>query len=167
MEKKFFVAKAGLVFGLGVIFLSAQVNAFAYDHDRRYDHHKRSRSYRHSPVLLPWFSFRINLGRPCLGDRVIILPFGHRVRHIRGNTYYYYDGVYYQACPSGYIVVPDPVIFAPKVVSDNAITINIPNANGSYTVVTLVRYNNGYLGPQGEYYAQHPTVAQLRGLYGN
>ena len=32
--------------------------------------------------------------------------------------------------------------------------------------VTLKRSGNGFVGPQGEYYADNPTVEQLKVLYG-
>ena len=50
--------------------------------------------------------------------------------------------------------------------SADTVVINIPNEDGSYTPVTLVKHGEGYLGPQKEYYTGHPTVAQLRVLYG-
>ena len=53
-----------------------------------------------------------------------------------------------------------------KTTSDDAVTIHIPNASGGYTAVKLAKYKDGYKGPQGEYYPGHPTVDQLRALYG-
>jgi len=50
---------------------------------------------------------------------------------------------------------------------DSVTTINIPNSKGNYTAVKLIKKNNGYIGPQGEFYGEHPTVAQLKALYGN
>ena len=46
------------------------------------------------------------------------------------------------------------------------LVINIPNNNGSYTAITLIKRGNGYVGPQGEFYPGKPTVEQLRALYG-
>ncbi len=43
--------------------------------------------------------------------------------------------------------------------------IYIPNGNGSYTVVALRKTEKGFLGPQGEFYVDHPTVDQLRERY--
>jgi hypothetical protein len=45
--------------------------------------------------------------------------------------------------------------------------VNIPNKSGGFTPVTLVKLGDGYIGPQKEFYAGHPTVAQLQVLYGN
>jgi hypothetical protein len=55
----------------------------------------------------------------------------------------------------------------PKPESKDTATITIPNSKGGFTPVRLVKHNNGYLGPQGEFYAGHPTVDQLKALYGN
>ena len=60
----------------------------------------------------------------------------------------------------------DKVITAAIQRSGDIVTVNVPNARGGYTPVKLVKTANGYLGPQGEFYPNHPTVAQLKGLYG-
>lgn len=97
---------------------------------------------------------------------------------VGNNRYYYYDDVYYVDSPTGYIVVPEPVTTtrvvavqpAATVVSNvpgEVIVVNVPNSNGSFTPVKMTKRNDGYVGPQGEYYASHPTVAQLKVLYGN
>ena len=48
----------------------------------------------------------------------------------------------------------------------DTVEIHIPNDNGSYTLVTLKRTEKGFLGPQGEFYADHPTVDALKKRYG-
>jgi hypothetical protein len=121
-----------------------------------------------------WFGFEFLLSAPPFGAIVMSLPIGHHAVIIGGAQYYYYDNVYYKPCPSGYIVVPQPavvvspapVVLAPQQIPGETVTINVPNSNGSYTAITLVRRGNGYVGPQGEYYPDHPTVDQLRALYG-
>ena len=45
------------------------------------------------------------------------------------------------------------------------VTINIPSSKGGYTPVTLKKAGQGYLGPQGEYYSENPTVEELKALY--
>ena len=45
--------------------------------------------------------------------------------------------------------------------------INIPNSKGGFTPVRLIKHKNGYIGPQGEFYAGHPTVDALKALYGD
>lgn len=50
--------------------------------------------------------------------------------------------------------------------NDDVVVINVPNSNGSYTPVRLIKRYKGYEGPQGEFYPEHPTVEQLKVLYG-
>lgn len=112
---------------------------------------------------------------PPIGVMVSVLPMGHRTIIVGGINYYYYENVYYTDAQSGYVVVPAP---APKAVitytpiapaempPGESVTISIPNSNGSFTSIKLVKYKDGYLGPQGEYYPGRPTVDQLRVLYG-
>ncbi len=49
----------------------------------------------------------------------------------------------------------------------DTVTVSVPNAKGGYTAVKLVKRGGGYVGPQGEFYSGHPTVDQLKALYGN
>lgn len=46
-------------------------------------------------------------------------------------------------------------------------TVNVPNNQGSYTAVVIQQSGSGYVGPQGEYYPQFPTVSQLQTMYGS
>jgi len=112
---------------------------------------------------------------PPIGIAVTVLPPRYTTVIVGGITYYYADTVYYTESTSGYVVVPAPQA-APVVETQTtapaemppgkAISLNIPNSDGSFTEVKLVKYNEGYLGPQGEYYKGKPTVDQLRVLYG-
>ena len=128
-----------------------------------------------------WGGFATGLA---IGTIVTTLPPYYDTVYISGAPYYYYDSVYYRPSPSGYIVVPapatnavvaapaatavaaTPAVTQPKAVSGETVVINIPNASGGYTPVTLIKHKTGYIGPQGEYYEGHPTVEQLRVLYG-
>ena len=94
---------------------------------------------------------------------------------------YYYGNPYYPAAPVGYVGVAQPpvayvpasapaaapsVTQAPAVASvSDSVDIHIPNGNGSFTLVTLQKTEKGFLGPQGEFYADHPTEDQLRARY--
>lgn len=65
------------------------------------------------------------------------------------------------------VAQPAPVVSAPTTTySGDTVTINVPNNNGGYTAVVLKRSGNGFVGPQGEYYDQIPTTAQLQAMYG-
>ena len=131
---------------------------------QRYSYHD-GRFYR--PSL---FSFEIAVAIPPLGAVVHFLPFGYRRLIIGGSTYYYYDNIYYRTCPTGYVVVSEPVVsqnvIAMQNLSGARVPINIPNSNGSYTTIILIKQGGGYLGPQGEYYPGNPTLEQLKSLYG-
>ncbi len=102
--------------------------------------------------------------------------------------YYYYDGVYYTPYEDGFVAVEEPIAqpekkAAPAAVApskepsknasvqpgaaEETITINVPNSQGGFTPVSLVKHEKGYIGPQGEFYPEHPTIAQLQVLYGN
>lgn len=136
---------------------------------RRFHYHD-GRFYRQG-----FFGFDVVL--PPLGAVVAVLPSGHRTVIVRGVTYYDYDDVYYLSSPSGYMVVADPTVYnyaAPissalpsAAVSGETVIVNVPNSNGSYTAVTLVKTQSGYVGPQGEFYPTHPTIVQLKALYGH
>ncbi|MBN1688433.1 MAG: hypothetical protein JW893_04975 [Candidatus Omnitrophica bacterium] len=45
------------------------------------------------------------------------------------------------------------------------LVVDVPNTNGSYTKVTLVKSQDGYVGPEGEFYPEKPTVEQLKLMY--
>jgi len=65
-------------------------------------------------------------------------------------------------------VEPAPVVVAQPTTtySGDTVTVNVPNNSGGVTAVVLKRSGNGYVGPQGEYYDQVPTTAQLQAMYG-
>jgi hypothetical protein len=48
----------------------------------------------------------------------------------------------------------------------NSFTVNVPNDEGGYTAIVITQSGDGYTGPQGEYYANFPSVPQLQTVYG-
>ena len=64
--------------------------------------------------------------------------------------------------------IPGPAVVqeSPGNNAEDSFTINIPSDKGGYTPVTLKRSGKGFVGPQGEYYSEFPTVKQLKALYG-
>ncbi|MFH1281962.1 MAG: DUF6515 family protein [Candidatus Omnitrophota bacterium] len=180
MDKKYFSKRLGIAVVLGLVMVLQSTNAFARDNNRgrpkareviaagqkRYSH-QESRFYRPG-----WFRFDIVLGfaHPPLGAVVAFLPFGHGSVVIGGLTYYHHGNNYYRACPLGYVVVPQPQvsqhIIARQNLSGEKVSVNIPNSNGSYTTIVLLKQKDGYAGPQGEYYPGQPTIEQLKVLYG-
>jgi hypothetical protein len=126
-----------------------------------------------------------------MGAVVPALPPGYTVVYMGGTPYYYYGNAYYMVAPNGYVVTAPPAIAAPMTVApaatqvqapvpapvaqqataatantpSDAVETYIPNGNGSFTVVTLRKTEKGFLGPQGEFYADHPTEEQLKARY--
>ncbi|MFA5144463.1 MAG: DUF6515 family protein [Candidatus Omnitrophota bacterium] len=191
MDKRTVLRKSWLALCFSLILFTQSTNAFARPgtggpdgprrgpenielRQERYRYHD-GRFYR--PIFFGLFEILVDV--PPVGAIVTVLPAGYRTIIIGGVSYYYYDNIYYTVCPSGYIVVSAPVVSTgavvvspavsvtqPQKISGETVIINVPNSNGSYTAVTLVKQKDGYTGPQGEYYPGHPTVEQLRVLYG-
>lgn len=123
---------------------------------------------------------------PPVGAYVSSIPADFQAVNINGRIYYTDNGVYYILTRyHGYKVVAAPVVYAqpqqvvvtqaagqvveaaPVAVNNqDAFPVNIPNNSGGYTSVVIKRSGNGYVGPQGEFYAQFPSVAQLKAMYG-
>ena len=104
------------------------------------------------------------------GAVINALPERHKVIVYDNTDYYYYNSTYYVKQPTGYAVVTPP----PSVVASNApaveapektVVVTVPNPNGSYIPVTLQKYSDGYVGPNGEFYPDYPTIDQLKAMY--
>ena len=98
---------------------------------------------------------------------------------VNGATYYLNNGTYYTYTQYGYQVLATPpagapvpvvqaavVATAPVVTGDDTFSVNVPNNKGGYTAVVLKKSGNGFIGPQGEFYADFPKVSQLQLMYG-
>ena len=129
--------------------------------DRYY--YRDNRWYKHG---LFWLDFAVDV--LAIGALIDALPPRYTTVVVDGTPYYYGDNHYYrQASNGGYVVVPPPTLVQSPVQTPETITVNVPNSRGGYTAVVLRRAGYRFLGPQGEYYADFPTVNQLRALYGN
>ena len=137
--------------------------------------------YRHG-----WLGGDILFSALAIGALVDSLPPRYTTVVYEGAPYYYCDGYYYRPDPSGgYVVVQPPVVVQPVVAAPapppaaapaaqpkaqtqlpETLVVNIPDSKGGYTKVTLKKSGDGFIGPQGEYYQGHPTVEQLKTLYG-
>jgi hypothetical protein len=145
--------------------------------------------YRHG-----WLGFDIAVTALAIGVLIESLPPRCETIVVAGNPYYYYGNYYYRPYPyGGYVVVPPPVM-APVIVQQSveppvvvapapayqapavpstssaaaqqsSFTVNVPSPGG-YTSVTLKRSGIGFIGPQGEYYADFPSIEQLQVMYG-
>lgn len=142
----------------------AYSDAFARDrgHAERY-HYRSGRWYRSG-----WLGFDFVVPSLAIGAVVDVLPLGYSTVVIGGVPYYYYEDAYFRPYPrGGYVVVPAPAMVpAVPASAGEKLEIHIPNSGGGYTAVTLVKYKDGYIGPQGEFYKGNPTVDQLKVLYG-
>ncbi|MCX5678692.1 MAG: hypothetical protein NTY76_06250 [Candidatus Omnitrophica bacterium] len=173
-----------VIIGLCLALTLFYSDAFARDGGRDGGHYYRDGTwYRHGLL-----GFDIAVSALAIGALVDSLPPRHTTVIVGGVPYYYYDNYYYRPYPGGYVVVPPPLVTQPivtvppppppvvmtapmpsaqyQVQSQDMVTINIPNSSGGYTAVTLKKSGNGFVGPQGEYYSENPTVLQLKTLYG-
>lgn len=118
------------------------------------------------------------------GALVYSLPYYQQIS-INGVMYYTYNGVYYLPQGEGYQVVQPPVhlmaqpapvpvpVPVPTVAvstqpdEEQTFTLNIPLLQGNgYKTVIIKRDGQGFQGPQGEFYAEFPSVQQLKVMYG-
>ncbi len=179
MYRKIFSRSLFFTVMLGLVIAAQPVDVFAWGRSK---HHSgtqvvvvKGQNYKYYGGRFyrsGLFGLEIALLAPPIGAVVSLLPQGYKRITVGRNAYYYYDNIYYTACPQGYVVVPAPVVSANTIgssyvnLSGETVTINVPASNGGYVPVTLIRYNNGYIGPQGEYYSGDPTIRQLAVLYG-
>lgn len=147
----------------------------------KYEYHE-GRFYR--PGL---FGVILDLVLPPRGIVVTYLPTGYRTIIIGRTTYYEYENIYYQPSPGGYTVVQppvmvtqyvsSPVVYAPapniavpaaqpQPVGGETIIVNVPTATRGTIAITLIRYSNGFVGPQGELYSTFPSTEELNARYG-
>ncbi len=150
-------------------------------HGYRYEYHE-GRFYR-----LGLFGAILDLVLPPRGIIVTYLPTGYRTIIVGRTTYYEYENVYYQPSPGGYTVVqppvvvnqyvsppvvyaPSPTVAAPAVQpqspAEGTVIVNVPTATMGTIAITLVRYANGFAGPQGEFYPAFPSTEELSARYG-
>ncbi|MBF0493862.1 MAG: hypothetical protein HQL28_01875 [Candidatus Omnitrophica bacterium] len=115
-----------------------------------------------------WFGLGTIVAALAIGAYIESLPPRHTTVVVQGTQYYHDDRYYYRQVPEGgYVVVTAPAIAEAPYPIPEPSTINIPNRRGGYTSVMLIRSGNGFVGPQGEFYPNYPSVDQLRTVYGN
>jgi hypothetical protein len=52
-----------------------------------------------------------------------------------------------------------------RVGNDSEFDVHIRNSKGEMVTVKIKKSDNGYLGPQGEFYPEFPKIAQLKEMY--
>ena len=133
----------------------------SYDRGDRY-HYRDGRWYSRG-----WFGWEFAVAALTVGAIVESLPPQHSTIIVENTPYYYDNTVYYRQLPDGaYVVVQPPALVSPPVQTSGMLTINVPNSRGGYTAVDLRSSGGGFVGPQGEYYPETPSVEQLRAMYG-
>jgi hypothetical protein len=142
------------------------------DHDHDHDKDKKKQGHHHNdtdhrfrrPILFfnygNFIPVRYDARAPALSAYVDSLPVGYLLVILNGITYAVYQDVFYQQTSSGYVVV-DPT----ELISDESFSIGIPNSRGGYTTIHIEVVDNGFIGPQGEFYSQFPSIRQLQILY--
>jgi MFS family permease len=161
MDPKAKHGRMGVVIGACLICMTAFSGAFAWDND----YYGRQDALIVAGVCLTAFTIAV--------IAAAVSP--HRVYRVVAPyppyppPNYYFDGRVYRPLPQGYIAPGRPAV-APAAAQPPAvggtITINVPASDGSFTPVTLTRQKDGYIGPQGEFYPDIPSIAQLKILYG-
>jgi hypothetical protein len=129
----------------------------------------------------PYYPYNPYYADPYYYPRYVEVSSSYQPVLVNGVTYYLNNGVYYIYTQYGYQAVATPAgAVAPAAViqsapvtvtstaanTDDSFTINIPNNKGGYTAVLLKKSGNGFVGPQGEFYADFPKVTQLQAMYG-
>jgi hypothetical protein len=104
---------------------------------------------------------RVNYVTPSVGSLVDSLPEDHSSVIINGLTYAVYQDVFYLQTTSRYQVI-DPSTLAPN---SGSFTIDLINTDGQDTQIQMQAQYNGYIGPQGEFYPQFPSIQQLQAMY--
>ena len=144
------------------------------------------RYYYYDGLYYTYIGGEYVLVTPPIGAHVNVIPPDFQPVLINGVTYYTDNGIYYiltrhhgykvviAPMVVGYVqpqqvVVSQPVttvVTAPVAVdTQDTFPVNIPNNSGGYTTVMIKKSGNGFVGPQGEFYAEFPKVGQLKAMY--
>ena len=96
-----------------------QYHAPRSSHYRNHGYRRPYRGYGR-PYWRPYWGYRRPYWgySPGIGTVFLTLPLGCAGLSIGGSLYYYYDSIYYQPVPSGYVVVAPPVASVPQIVSE-------------------------------------------------
>jgi hypothetical protein len=141
------------------------------DHDRDHDSNRviivPNNNFIGNPYPIPdqnynygnYIPQEYSEGVPSPGAFVNSLP-GYTLVIVNGITYAVYEDVFYKPLMSGYVVV-DPY----RLISGGSFSISIPNSWGKYTQIQIKVVDNGFIGPQGEFYSHFPSIRELTSIY--
>lgn len=146
-----------------------------YHKHKKYSHRRYGRGYSHR------YAFRTYPYYNRLHRRIYDLPRTAKFVWVDGRKYYTYGGVYYRRsdCGTYYTVIENPHVYrepqqdeithyyADTVYESNQkeFVVHIRDKEGKLVTVRLTKEDDGYVGPQGEFYPEFPKVAQLREMY--
>ena len=166
----------------GVLFIGNRHNRHGFNrHNRqgfnRHNRHGFNRHNRHNNHLLSSFGFGLHFGHR--HGAIVSLPHFSTAIFLGGHRYYHNHGTYYKKSSCGYYVVPNPYenYYDTKIEptrynkrgfpirGESSFIVNIPNSDSGYTEVLITKSEDGYIGPQGEYYQNFPNVDQLKAMY--
>lgn len=147
--------------------------------------------YRHTPSGYVVVQPPIGALVPALPPGYTLMLVNNRPYYVYGYTYYDVTPAGYMVVnPPAYapqtitpviaqstvLPAPQPAAAVPQVQAAPAapaenpsnldtIEIHLPNGDGTFTLIKLKQTATGFLGPQGEFYPDHPTVDQLKERY--
>lgn len=177
-------------YGFSVSYSSGHGDGYRGGHGHRggggHGHHG-GHGYHHNRHHNDFFFVNYYEPRPFFPGRIYSLPRHAKFVWVGGERYYYYRGIYYQPSPCGtyYNIVDDPYervqvsnttinhIYQgdsqnddiARVGNDSEFDVHIRNSKGEMVTVKIKKSDNGYLGPQGEFYPEFPKIAQLKEMY--
>jgi hypothetical protein len=126
------------------------------DHDEDVKNQRPAQFFNYGNII----PVQYNPGTTSISTYVDHLPAGHFSVIINGMTYAVYQDVFYIQTPSGYQAV-DPT----TLIYDGSFSISIPNKKGGYIQIQIQVVENGFIGPQGEFYPRFPSIQQLQTIY--
>jgi hypothetical protein len=138
-------------------------NDHAGNNSKESDHH--ARGFRDHRSGFHRFSHQgyIFIGPDWLRDTTFIYE---------GTPYFYYDGIYFTrvgnvfaATTPSFASYNSPGLAYTEDQAKDTITLDVPAGEG-HVPVKLVKLDNGYRGPYGEFYPTGPTVDELKPIYG-
>lgn len=176
--------------GYGVSFSYSSGSGHGHHGEHKRGHHRghqRGHGHNHYKSHHDWFFVNYYEPRPYFPGRIYSLPRQAKFVWAGGERYYSYRGIYYKpsSCGTYYTIVDDPYereqvsnttinhfyqgntsqAAADTIGNQSEFDVNIYNSKGEMVTVKIKKLDNGYIGPQGEFYPEFPKIAQLKEMY--